>query len=107
ARAPGMGNAFVGLADDVYALYYNPAGLAQLKRPELATSYTRLLLGLSDNSNLSSSFVGYAHPLKEGKWGTAAVAWQQLSLNSGFYQDQALYMSYGTSAQDVLGLGQL
>ncbi len=29
ARALGMGKAFTGLADDVSAIYYNPAGLAQ------------------------------------------------------------------------------
>ncbi len=29
ARALGMGRAFTGLADDVAAIYYNPAGLAQ------------------------------------------------------------------------------
>jgi len=29
ARALGMGRAFTGLADDVSAIYYNPAGLAQ------------------------------------------------------------------------------
>lgn len=34
ARAMGMGGAFAGVADDVTALYYNPAGLAQLVRIE-------------------------------------------------------------------------
>ncbi len=35
ARAMGMGGAFVGVADDATAAYFNPAGLAQLKRPEI------------------------------------------------------------------------
>lgn len=35
ARALGMGNAFVGLADDPTAFYWNPAGLARLKNKEL------------------------------------------------------------------------
>ncbi len=35
ARALGMGNAFVGLADDPTAFYWNPAGLTRLKNPEL------------------------------------------------------------------------
>ncbi|MCJ7813427.1 hypothetical protein MUP95_08970, partial [bacterium] len=30
ARAAGMGEAFVALADDATAAYWNPAGLAQL-----------------------------------------------------------------------------
>lgn len=35
ARALGMGNAFVGLADDPTAFYWNPAGLAQIKNREV------------------------------------------------------------------------
>jgi len=31
ARAMGMGGAFTGVADDVSAVYYNPAGLAQIQ----------------------------------------------------------------------------
>jgi len=35
ARARGVGNAFVGVADDASAAYWNPAGLTQLKAPSL------------------------------------------------------------------------
>ncbi len=35
ARAIGMGGAFTSIADDATAVYWNPAGLAQLKKPEL------------------------------------------------------------------------
>ena len=40
ARPLGMGNAFVGLADDTNALLYNPAGLAFLEKPGLNSFYT-------------------------------------------------------------------
>ena len=36
SRPLGMGGAFVGVADDVTAGYYNPAGLASLNYPEIA-----------------------------------------------------------------------
>ena len=36
ARALGMGGAFIGLADDATAISWNPAGLAQLDRPEVS-----------------------------------------------------------------------
>ena len=32
ARANGMGNAFVGTSDDVTSLYWNPSGIAALRR---------------------------------------------------------------------------
>ena len=35
ARAMGMGGAFSAIADDATAVYFNPGGLAQLKRPEV------------------------------------------------------------------------
>lgn len=36
ARAAGMADAFVGIADDATAASWNPAGLIQLERPELS-----------------------------------------------------------------------
>ena len=35
ARAMGMGGAYIGVADDFSATYWNPAGLAQIKRAEI------------------------------------------------------------------------
>lgn len=46
ARAMGMGGAFTAVADDATAVSYNPAGLAQLLRPEVsmvAQGYSRAL----------------------------------------------------------------
>jgi len=40
-RAMGMGGAFLGVADDFSALYWNPAGLAQMRRNEVQVSFLR------------------------------------------------------------------
>jgi hypothetical protein len=40
ARPMAMGNAFVALADDCNSLFWNPAGLANVKKPELLSMYT-------------------------------------------------------------------
>lgn len=106
ARAPGMGNAFVAVADDIYSVHYNPAGLALLERPEMAASYTRHLIGLSDGSDLGTSFLGYAYPLKAGQ-GTVAASWQQFSLDGGLYQEQITGISYGNALFRELGPGDL
>ncbi|MFA6004507.1 MAG: type IX secretion system membrane protein PorP/SprF [Elusimicrobiota bacterium] len=94
ARAVGMGNAFTAVADDVYAIHYNPAGLATLDRPELAVSYAKLMTGLSDNSNIQNSFLAYESPIQEGRLGTAGIAWNQFSLES-LYKENSIYGSYG------------
>ena len=39
ARSLGFGGAFVALADDATAAFANPAGLAQLTKPELSVEY--------------------------------------------------------------------
>ncbi|MBI5209461.1 MAG: PorV/PorQ family protein [Elusimicrobia bacterium] len=43
ARAGGMADSFSALADDVHAVYYNPAGLAQLKGMEVAGAHTSFI----------------------------------------------------------------
>ncbi|MDE1975903.1 MAG: tetratricopeptide repeat protein [Elusimicrobia bacterium] len=97
ARAPGMGGAFVAVADDVYDIYYNPAGLAVLTRPSLGASYSLLDVGLTDGSNLGTSFLGYAQPLawKKASEGTLGLAWNSFSLNNSLYRDDSFYLSHG------------
>ncbi|MEK7745692.1 MAG: type IX secretion system membrane protein PorP/SprF, partial [Elusimicrobiota bacterium] len=107
ARGPGMGNAFTAVADDAHAVYYNPAGLALLSRPEFASSYTKLLMGLSDGSELGSSFLGYAQPIDGGNRGSLGTAWQSFSLNGGLYQENSFYLSYGRRFLEESGPGQL
>jgi tetratricopeptide (TPR) repeat protein len=94
ARAPGLGDAFTALADDAYAIHYNPAGLAQLERPQFATAYSKLYAGLSDGSEIGSSQLAYAHPLSRGRRGTLGLSWERFSL-SGLYQEQAMTAAYG------------
>jgi len=40
ARAVGMGGAFIAVADDATAASWNPAGLTQLKKPEISFAYS-------------------------------------------------------------------
>lgn len=49
ARAGGMGEAQVAVADDAYASYWNPAGLGFLDGTELAMMHVNWLPGLADD----------------------------------------------------------
>src|SRR5207253_409587 len=71
---------------------YNPAGLARLQEPEIATEYSQLFTGLSDGSNLYQYFTGVGVPLKS--YGTAALGWKQLGF-SGLYTEQTVSLGYG------------
>lgn len=65
ARASGMGETFVGVADDVHSIYWNPAGLGQISRSQLSAMHTEWLAGVR------YEWVGFAQSL--GKWATIAT----------------------------------
>ncbi|OGR84263.1 MAG: hypothetical protein A2902_05170 [Elusimicrobia bacterium RIFCSPLOWO2_01_FULL_64_13] len=94
ARPIGMASAFTAVADDAHAVYYNPAGLAQVRRGEMTAGYGKLFAGLKDNSNLGSGFLGIAQPLKSGKLGTLGVGWLSLNLQNA-YREDVIGLSYG------------
>jgi hypothetical protein len=50
ARASPLGGAFVGLADNSWAIFYNPAGLARLTHNELSVFYLPQQFGLRELS---------------------------------------------------------
>lgn len=54
-RANAMGAAYVGLADDLYAIYFNPAGLAQMKDKHGAEVSVFMVSGKSTGSNSLSN----------------------------------------------------
>lgn len=67
SRARGMGNAYIAAADDVSAIYWNPAGLSQMKYSEIIFTQNT---GLANTKNY---FIGFAAPLKNSKW-TAGIS---------------------------------
>lgn len=50
ARAAAMANAFVALADDASAIYYNPAGLVYVTQPVVMTSFGTTTVKITANS---------------------------------------------------------
>src|SRR5438552_9569117 len=55
-RAIAMGEAQVGLADDVYATYWNPAGLSRLQVQEAGFVQNQYI------ENISEQYLAYAMP---------------------------------------------
>jgi len=98
ARGIGMGNAFIGLADDGYSIYYNPAGLERIGWKELVLDYGKLYWGLGDDSNLGQSFVGYAHHIDNlGKLkidGTFGFGWLNFALTR-YYREDTFMFAFG------------
>lgn len=71
AKAQGMGGAFVAIADDPYAFYWNPAGLIQMKNRMFST----VRISRFEDVDFSS----YAATLPFSTSGTLGFGWTELS----------------------------
>ena len=85
ARSIAMGNAFVALSDESSAIFYNPAGLANISRFDLIASRQKLY-GISD---LHNDMIAISFPTPFLRTGLAV---QQIKLDNE-YSEQILYLS--------------
>jgi hypothetical protein len=112
ARAVGMGGAFVATANDVSALYWNPAGIGRLSRPEILFVHTNWI------ADVKFDFAGVIIPL--GNIGTLGASLTSLSMDEmnvrtvdqpegtgEFFDvgDMALMLSYGFNLTDRFSIG--
>jgi hypothetical protein len=112
ARASGMGGAFVAVADDVTAGYWNPAGLSQMELNIYQAGLEYAFL----NNDMSMSYLSYAFLLPE--IGSFSVSWMNFSIGSIETRDEngnvlglanssenAFFLSYGRKVYEwVKGL---
>ena len=89
-RPLGMGGAFVALADDASAIMFNPAGLGQIEKAELATAYDKLYAGLGDDS-LGRGLISYVYP--SPLYGAFAV--NAAILHAPMYDETTVTLGYG------------
>lgn len=68
ARANAMGEAFVAVADDASAIYWNAAGLTQLQEDEVSTGYANRFEGLAKEAQLHYAWRG-----RKSMWGVGYV----------------------------------
>ena len=63
ARAQGLGNSFVAVADNADAVFANPAGLGQVSQRQVAYTNVSLLYAGIEGDDLGQHVVSYAQPL--------------------------------------------
>lgn len=114
ARADGMGRAFVGVADDASAVWWNPGGMAFAQSHDLLFNYYQLVPDLADDVNFS--YLTYVQHV-EG-WGGIGGSLGYLSYGKSQATDPdgndigeftsyeiAPTFAYGTEIVSNLGLG--
>jgi len=88
ARAIGIGEAFVALSDDVSSLYWNSAGLAKMKNPEISLSYDKWF---------ADTYYQYLAVSFPHKFGTLAANLMYVNLGKFELRDQ-----YGRLTNDTV-----
>ncbi|MDI6785641.1 MAG: PorV/PorQ family protein [bacterium] len=58
SKAEAMGDTYVALADDAYAIFWNPGGLGNIKYTEITTTYNKYLEGISHG------FIAFVYPTR-------------------------------------------
>lgn len=113
ARALGMGKAFVALADDATASYWNPAGLTQIKGHNLCLMYSE---PFDKVDGISYSLVSYAQPIPKGSIGVSLIYLNVDGLKERVNaidppgkdfgnKEMALLLSYATEIKQVISVG--
>lgn len=110
ARPVAMGGVYAGIADDVNAIYWNPAGLAQVSGKEFTAQHIVWF------QSINYEYIGYAHNL--GNLGTAGVMVNYLYMDdlegydanenpTGNFKasDLAISLAGGRKINDKLSLG--
>ena len=98
ARPTAMGNAFVAVADDGNAAFWNPAGLTLLQGLEMNSMYADLYA-----TGIEHGFLGLTFPLKN--WGSFGLAWSRIGFDdfeltygeSQFFLSHAFQLPYNIS----------
>jgi hypothetical protein len=67
ARPTAMGNSFVAVADDVNAVYFNPAGLSTLDQPEITAMHTQWI------QDMNYDFGAFVYPTESGAFALSAA----------------------------------
>lgn len=96
-KAIGLANSFVAVADNPWAIAYNPAGLTQLKLLEVSTFFVPQQFGLPELKTVS---VAAAIPLEDF---TAAVELEQFGFT--MYKESTLRLGLGMDVDSRLKAG--
>ena len=107
ARPLAMGGAFVGLADDGNALFYNPAGLAWEKGFSILSSY-EARPGTASYGNLSASLPHFGFGVHYFDFGDVPKTDEYGNVLGTFgYRDYALIAAAGIKAADLPFLARM
>jgi len=100
ARPVALGGAYIAIADDPSAVFYNPAGLPQLRSLSVSTMYSRLFPGVEDD-NLNLFALSAAMPVSIiGTFGVGGTFF-----NTNLWKESMFIASYGRTIYAGFSIG--
>ena len=104
ARTVTLGGSLVSFADDPNVLFSNPAGIASLNSLTIATSYTQLFSGITDDqigyvSGSAVANLGFVGNLGIGLKSFSSNAWKENELVGTYGQELFEFLSVGGSVK--------
>jgi hypothetical protein len=97
ARQISMANSDVALANDVFSLFNNPAGLSQLNWREVGIYYSPAPFGLTE---LSNGYVAYNEPFNFG-----SISIGGMTYGFELYRESKIVLGYSYNYENILFAG--
>ena len=97
AKAIAIANAFTSIADNSWAVSYNPAGLAQLVSPQVATFFIPQQFGIPELRTISLSAAYSINP------GTIGAVVEQFGFD--LYRTTEIALGYGLALDSLISVG--
>jgi hypothetical protein len=101
ARSAALGNSFVAVADDGDAVFYNPAGVAQMEGRQVAYTNVSLLFQGIEGDDLGQHVASYVMPL--GTKLGMGLGYERIG--SDLMSENGAFLSLGYRATSALSLG--
>ena len=97
ARQISIANADVALANDVFTLFNNPAGLAQMNWKEVGVYYSPAPFGLTE---LANGYVAYQQPFSFGSLGIGGMTY-----GYELYRESQIILGYSYNYENIFFIG--
>jgi hypothetical protein len=116
ARAWGLGQSYVAVADDATAIYWNPGGLGFLDGTNMSLTHSQLIPMLADDVYFESISVSHAVPdigtlglsaiyLTYGKWWETTVGGDPVAEHTSYEFSFGGYYAFKLNAKNAFGVG--
>jgi long-subunit fatty acid transport protein len=116
ARAWGLGQSYVAVADDATAIYWNPGGLGFLEGTQVSLTHSQLIPMLADDVYFESANISHAIPgigtvgfnaiyLTYGKWWETTSEGEQVEEHTSYEFAFGGYYAFKVTDRSAFGVG--